>query len=185
MIITIDPLNPSSYANAARELRIYAKEIERKTEFLHQLILLKLSQDVDNGFRSAVYDDIFKVKAKKGGDTPAMGYRTPQVEVRISHGRDFSVIIAEGKEAIFVEFGAGVYHNGSGSPHPKGATFGWTIGSYGKHNGLKQEWAFFPEGDRSNGTGFTHGTPAQMPMYSALERVVAEIETMAKEVFRT
>lgn len=56
------------------------------------------------------------------------------------------LVIAHGQDAIFIEFGTGVYHNGLGSPHPKGEELGMTIGSYGKHLGLRRTWSFERDG---------------------------------------
>lgn len=80
-----------------------------------------------------------------------------------------------------MEFGAGVYHNGSAgsSPHPKGSELGFTIGGYGEGMGKRQTWGFYEDSELR----LTHGTPAIMPMYNALKTVCDEIAGIAKEVF--
>lgn len=40
-----------------------------------------------------------------------------------------ATISLSGKDALFIEFGAGIYYN-NGNAHPKGAELGYTIGSY-------------------------------------------------------
>ena len=47
-------------------------------------------------------------------------------------------VIVAGGNAVWLEFGTGVYYNGNpnGSPHPIGAELGMIIGEYGKQHGL-------------------------------------------------
>ena len=82
-------------------------------------------------------------------------------------------VVARGKEAVFVEFGAGVHFNGSAgtSPHPKGTELGFTIGDYGKHKGSNDSWRFRDE----YGTHSTRGTEAQMPLYRAFMEAKSEV----------
>lgn len=70
------------------------------------------------------------------------GARTAEVQVSIDERENVSIVIAAGEDAVWVEFGAGVYHNGSAgsSPHPKGSELGFTIGGYGKGMGKRQTW---------------------------------------------
>ena len=97
-------------------------------------------------------------------------------------GFNGAVVIAAGEDAVWVEFGAGVYHNGSAgsSPHPKGAELGFTIGGYGKGMGKRKTWGFYEDGELR----LTHGAPAVMPMYNAMKTVCDEIASIAKEVFQ-
>lgn len=86
-----------------------------------------------------------------------------------------------GDEITFIEFGAGVYFNGNphGSPHPKGADMGMTIGDYGYHQGLKESWRK-PDGE------WTHGTPALMPMWRAInseDGITKMVGDVGREVF--
>ena len=90
-------------------------------------------------------------------------------------------MIASGDDAVWVEFGAGVYHNGSPgtSPHLRGAELGLTIGGFGKGRGKKEVWGYFENGALK----LTRGTPAKMPMARAVMVVCDEIVAIAKEVF--
>ena len=82
---------------------------------------------------------------------------------------------------MWVEFGAGVYHNGSpgSSPHPHGAELGMKIGGFGKGNGKKEVWGFYENGELK----LSRGTPARMPMALAITTVCNDIQSIAKEVF--
>lgn len=61
------------------------------------------------------------------------------IQVNSYQGYSEAKLIVEGRELLFIEFGAGIHYNGSAgsSPHPKGNEFGYTIGSYGKGLGKK------------------------------------------------
>ena len=109
--------------------------------------------------------------------------RYANVDVTVNEEGNATVVIASGNDAVFVEFGAGVYNNGSvgTSPHPKGAELGFTIGSFGKGNGRKDVWGYYGEG----GLTLTHGTPASMPMYRGMREACDRLAEIAWEVFRS
>lgn len=91
-------------------------------------------------------------------------------------------LIVEGKELLFIEFGAGVYYNGSegSSPHPKGEEFGYVIGLYGKGHGIQKVWGYYAD---SGELILTHGVEATMPVYKASLEVAQNVVKIAKEVF--
>ena len=92
-----------------------------------------------------------------------------------------TTVIAEGEDAVWCEFGAGVYHNGSAgsSPNPYGKDLGFTIGNYGKGYGKRTAWGYFEDGELV----ITRGTPASMPMYNAVQEVARKAIEIAREVF--
>jgi len=171
-VINIE-LSESSINQAIKELEEYGAAIEQKTELLRKRLADRLGDEAASGFKSSIVDDIIS----SGGDV-----RNANVEVTVDHsGKNVSVVIANGKDAVWVEFGAGVYHNGSAdsSPHPEGARLGYTIGSFGE-NGSKNVWGYY------GGDGklvLTHGTPATMPVYHAVQTVCREYVAIAKEIF--
>ena len=91
-------------------------------------------------------------------------------------------LICEGKSILFIEFGAGIYHNGAAgsSPHPKGEEFGYTIGSYGQGKGKNNSWVYVSD---SGEWVRSYGTEATMPMYKASVEIIQNIRKIAKEVF--
>jgi len=169
-------LNSRSIGDAIRELREYKKEIKRKTELLRQQIALEISVAAESRFKMAVVDDLLNAPA-----------RMANVEVTVEDSGKTSVVIASGEDAVWVEFGAGVYYNGGEgaigkSPHEKGVELGFTIGSMGE-NGKKNVWGFY-EGEGNDKTLLlTHGTPASMPMYNSMMEVCRRIDEIAREVF--
>lgn len=155
---------------AIKELEQYKQELILKTALLREKVADRIAELARSGFNGAVVDDMLKG-----------GVKTAQVTVSLSNADDVSLVIANGEDAVWVEFGAGVYHNGSAgaSPHPKGSELGFTIGGYGKGMGKKEVWGYY-EGDELR---LTYGTPAIMPMYNAVKTVCDEITDIAREGF--
>lgn len=166
-------LSEKDIDRAIKELEQYKREIIRKTELLRKKIAERIGTLAQSGFNGAVVDDL----TDESG-----GARRAEVQVSIDERENVSVVIAAGEDAVWVEFGAGVYHNGSAgsSLHPKGSELGFTIGGYGKGMGKRQTWGFYENGELR----LTHGTPAIMPMYNAVKTVCDEIADIAREVFR-
>lgn len=164
-------LSESGIEKAIQELLAYKQEIIRKTELLRQKVAARLADEARSGFNGAIVDDL------TGKNNP----RLADVNVTVDDRDNVSVVVAEGEDAVWVEFGAGVYHNGSvgSSPHPKGAELGFTIGGYGKGNGKKEIWGFYEDGELR----LTHGTPARMPMSQAMNTIINDIVSIAREVF--
>lgn len=93
-----------------------------------------------------------------------------------------AILYVEGRDLLFMEFGSGVYYNGSagGSPHPKGKEFGYTIGSYGKGQGKNESWFYYAD---SGEIAMSHGTKASMPVYKAGIEIRTQILKIAREIF--
>lgn len=155
---------------AMKELADYKQDILKKTEHLRQRVAERLADEARQGFNGAVVDDLVKG-----------GTRYGQVDVSIDERGSVTVVVANGEDAVWIEFGAGVYHNGSpgSSPHPHGVELGMTIGGFGKGNGKKEVWGFYEEGELK----LSRGTPAKMPMSRAITTVCNEISQIAREVF--
>lgn len=168
-------LSTRSISRAMEELRAYQREVEAKTRELAKRVAEVLENRIASKFGGVVADMYFN---KDGEYTDA-----PDYTIGIDGSGNAYVVWTSGQDAIFVEFGTGVYYNGSAgnSPHPKGGELGFTIGSYGKGMGQRKTWGF----KRDGVTYLTHGLPAFMPMYKAVQEVADEIERIAMEVFRT
>lgn len=85
------------------------------------------------------------------------GPRDSTVSSRPSGNR--GTVEMSGKGAPFIEFGAGVHYNGNESyplPRPNGIV---GIGEYGQGQGKQDMWQY--------GHKWTHGNPAQKPLYFA------------------
>lgn len=164
-------LSEQDIDRAIREMAQYKTEFLQKVELLREKVADRLAVEAQSGFTGAVVDDLIK-----------RGQKFADVKVSVDNRANLSVVVANGEDAVWVEFGAGVYHNGSpgSSPHPNGAELGFTIGSFGKGNGKKEAWGYY---DENNELKLTRGTPATMPMYRAVQTVCNDIQNIAREVF--
>ena len=163
-------LSESEIDNAISELNKYKITITEKMEKFRERVAERLAQNVQDGFSRAIVDDLIDG-----------GQRFAQVNVTYDNKENVSVVIANGEDAVWIEFGAGVYHNGPAgtSPHPNGSNLGFTIGGYGKGKGSREIWGFYEDGQLR----LTRGTPATMPMYNAVRDICKEITEIAREVF--
>jgi len=163
-------LSSSDIDRAIKELADYKQDILKKTDLLREKVAQRLADEAEKGFNGAVLDDLIKG-----------GTKFAQVDVSVDNRGSVTVVVANGEDAVWIEFGAGVYHNGSpgSSPHPSGAELGFVIGGFGKGNGKKETWGYYEEGELK----LTRGTPATMPMSRAITTVCDELSEIAKEVF--
>lgn len=161
--IKVDLLNIDK---AIAEVDAYKREVSQKCELAKSKIAERMERGARSGFASATIDET----------------RTPNVSVFVQDNGNVVSIIAQGEDAVFVEFGAGVYYNTSAgtSPHPEGAELGLTIGSYGWGAGQFDKWGYR---DKNGNVVWTHGTPASMPMWRAFESALNDIPTILREVF--
>lgn len=163
-------LNPKDIDRAIREVKQYRVEFLKKVDTYRQRIADEIANTARLGFAGAEMDD-----------TVNGGTRKPDVTVTVEDSGNVSVVVAMGEDAVWCEFGAGVYHNGSAgsSPNPYGSELGFTIGSYGKGHGKQTAWGYY-DGEE---LVITRGTPASMPMYNAVQTVAVKALSIAREVF--
>lgn len=165
-------LNDKDIARAIREVEKFKQDFRNKVDTYRKRIAEEIAVQASHNFANSLVDDIIK------GGSP----HRPNVQVSVSDKGSISVVVANGEDAVWCEFGAGVYHNGAAgsSPHPKGSELGFTIGNYGKGYGKGQAWGYY---DESGEIVITRGTEATMPMYNAAQEVMRKAVEIAKEVF--
>lgn len=165
--ITVD-LGDSGLGMLMRNLEKYRADLNKKMDTYLDMLAERLAELATEGFSGAYVD------VSRDGAIPAGG------AVSWDASGSTRTIKAEGSEVLFIEFGAGVTHNTAvgGSPHPKGAELGMTIGSYGPR-GAQHAWLYYENGN----IRWTEGTPAQMPMYNAVLQLLDEAPGIAEEVF--
>lgn len=163
-------LDPNDIKRAIRELETYKQDFQKKVDNYRKRIADEIAVNASLNFGSAVIDDRLRG-----------GYRRPEVSVDVDERGGISVVVADGEDAVWCEFGAGVYHNGSAgsSPHPNGSNLGFTIGSYGFGHGKQTAWGYYDDGELV----ITRGTPASMPMYNAAQEVMKKAIAIAREEF--
>lgn len=170
-------LSEDDIDRAIKELEQYKRDFVNKCDLLLNRIASRIAEEAQRGFNSAIVDDL----TEKSGSP-----RKASVAVRVVNRGEYYAVVADGSDAIWVEFGAGVYHNGAvgSQPNPFSQTVQGVpnppiaIGTFGK-NGQKQSWGFYENGELK----ITHGTPASMPMYNAVQTVSREVISIAREVF--
>lgn len=153
-------------------IRAYETFLERKKEEFLRRVADRLKELIEANFVGAIVDDVLP---NSGGPR----YASVTVADPAKDG-DGYVVTVDSTDAVWVEFGAGVYHNGAvgSSPNPYGDALNFRIGEYGT-KGQYNTWGF-KEGEE---TILTHGTPARMPMYNAVQTLKSEIPQIAQEVF--
>lgn len=171
-------LSEESIDRAIKEVKEFKKSFQKKCDELLKRVAKRIAEEAQKGFDNAIVDDL----TEQSGSP-----RKAEVIVRArKHGKSYTVI-ADGEDAVWVEFGAGVYHNGAvgSSPNPYAGNVTGVpdlpiaIGTFGK-NGRKSTWGFYEDGVLK----ITHGTPAKMPMYKAVQTVSSEVVSIAREVFK-
>ena len=163
-------LSESDIDKAIREVEVFKQEFQKKVDIYHNRIAEEIKQIASLNFSSATMEHTVKGASRK-----------PEVTVSVEPRGKILVVVATGEDAVWCEFGAGVYFNGEAgsSPNPYGDDLGFTIGNYGHGFGKKQAWGYY-----DNGTlVLTRGTPASMPMYNAVQEVMTRAIGIAREVF--
>lgn len=157
---------------AIKEVDKFKQDFRKKVDTYRKRIAEEIAVNASLNFGNSIVDDVIK-----GGSS-----RRPDVQVSVTERGAVSVVVADGEDAVWCEFGAGVYHNGSvgSSPNPYGNELGFTIGSYGKGYGKKQAWGYY---DENGELIITRGTPATMPMYNAAQDIMRKSVEIAREVF--
>lgn len=155
-------LSPKSIRDAIKKLKAYRDSLDaKKDKLLKELAYIGVAE-ASVRFTTAIYD----------------GVNDTEVElIPIDNGY---CIEARGHAVLFIEFGAGVYHNPVEpypNPRPKEVV---GIGEYGKGYGKRQAWGYR---DDSGELVITHGNPAAMPMWYASEEMRSAILNKFKEVF--
>lgn len=154
-------LSEQSINKAIKELQRYEKWVAQKTAQLTERLALLGAHEASVRFAAAMYD----------GEN--------DVSVTVEPVESGWAIKASGDSVCFIEFGAGVYYNGS-EPYPNRPPEVAKIGEYGKGKGKRNAWGYY---DDSGNLVITHGNPAAMPMWYATEEMRQQIYKIAREVF--
>lgn len=163
--------------NLIKQLKDYQNDLQKKTERLVKKLAEEGIPVIDQNMKKAS----FTVDGKgiqSGSDPEHYTY----VKLHTFGNYAEAILIVEGKELLFIEFGAGVYHNTpvGASPHPKGGELGYVIGAYGKGKGAQKIWGYFSD---SGEFVLTHGTEATMPVYKAGLEIRKKFLKAARETF--
>lgn len=109
--------------------------------------------------------------------------RNANVAYQVNNNGDIAVAMIQmtGKDALFVEFGAGIYFNPSDPQHASKYDMG--VGTYpGQTHAFDNVWWYYgPNGE----SVYTHGTEGTYPMYHASENIQNNAIKKALQIFRS
>lgn len=169
-------LSKKSIQEAISQLRQYNNWLTQKTtQLVKELANVGIPVINANMEKASYTYDSDGIRS--GSNTTHVAY----VELNSTGTSTEATLIVQGEEIMFIEFGAGVYYNGTAgdSPHPNGKVNGMVIGSYGKGHGVRKVWGYYDNGKLI----LTHGVEAQMPVYKAEMKIVQKYVEIAKRVF--
>lgn len=164
-------LDVDSLEKAIKELNAYRDELQDKLEqFMDALLSV--------GFTEASS----RASSFMGDSEPASVVKEYTVKEK---DRIVATISLVGKDAIFIEFGAGIAYN-TGMQHPQADEFGYGPGTYpsehppnrGINPGI---WVYRQNGEKV----WSFGTEAKMPIYFASETMRNNAVQKAIDVFRS
>lgn len=183
--ISINLFDPKSIDKAINEVNKFASDYEKKVDTCKKMLAKTFSEYATENIANCWYDDYVDI----GEDTPAFSMRTPNCYCVTDEVDDKIVVTGTGDFSLYdgstilvwVEFGAGMYHNGimniGGNPNPLWEETGLKgIGQYGYRQGRFPVW--------SAPYGLSRGTLAQMPLYNALIATEQDAEKLIKEIFK-
>lgn len=167
MKLTINPLSIASIENTINVLDRYVT------------ILKKLEEELPKALA-----EFGKVYAQANYNTapmdiaPSGGWDSANITVDAVPVEGGFAVQANGKDVCFVEFGAGVYYNGSesylGNRPPNVAG----IGQYGHGRGKQDMWVFERDGEKV----WTHGTPASNTLYYTAQEMRNRVAEEARKI---
>lgn len=166
--IRIDLFDPDSVKEAVKEIQAEKREWKRKAKEATRIIAEELANRInENLFNIELADDLIDVKT----------HQQVKSVVGLEAKANGTMVTVYGENVVFVEFGAGIYHNqGVNNPLSETVEFETNIGSYGKGHGLQPYWFVAHN-------LISRGTPASMPIYKAIETIKPMIPTLVRRVF--
>lgn len=157
-------LSESSIAAAIKRVNELKRAERTRLDNACKAAADKLAQRAQEYFNNAWYDDVGRGERREA-----------DVSVSVEKTNNGYKVVARGESVVWVEFGAGVYHNEAvgQSPHPRGNDLGFTIGGYGKGHGKQNAWGYYGTDGQ---LVITKGTEAQMPLYKAFLELLKSSE---------
>lgn len=171
--ITINLSDSGSLDKAISEIKSYRESLERKTKDL-----------IDALLREGIVVANIRLASTVGDSKDA---RVDSVYVDSSGEVTKALIFLDGKDALFIEFGAGIAYN-TGAQHPLASEFGYGPGTYPSEHppnkGINPgRWIY---GHTDDGKPlWSIGTGASMPIYGAAEHMRNVLIQKVSEIFRS
>lgn len=167
--IHIEAFDKSSVDKAIEEVKAIKKEWKRKANLCSEMIAAALADEINKNLSAiTMTDDVIDVKTHQPAPINRFAMAYPQG----------NRIIIKGQDIAFIEFGAGIYHNGDINPNPLAMSvkFDTGPGTYGKSQGIKPYWFIAHN-------LISRGTPAYMPIQNAIDTIAPQVPTLVRSVF--
>ena len=163
--ITIS-MNTKSIDDAIKELRSLKNDFMRKLDIFTRIL-------ANDGVQIA----LMEIRASESSSNLA--------DIVLNVNSKGDIVEAEiqmiGHDALFIEFGAGIYYNPADPPHA--AEYGMGVGTYpGQTHAFQNGWWYK---DIDGSVHYTHGTQATSPMLKASDNYRNNAIKMALAVFRS
>jgi len=164
-------LDTDSIGKAIQEIRDYRYELLNKLD----------------AFMDALLQDGLAMASERLASTVGDSHNavTGKETILDEEDRIVATIFLYGSDALFIEFGAGIYYN-NGNAHPQAAELGYGVGTYpSEHppNRAINPGYWWYKGD-DGAKHLSLGTQASMPIYYASETIRNNAVQRAKEIFR-
>lgn len=172
--IHIEAFDKESIERAKREIEAVKTEWKTKAIVAAKEVCREIAMQIEANLEAMPYsDEMINL------ETHTIEWQKPSIGVwDLTETKDGCKVYIQGKDVVFVEFGAGYYHNSNGNENPlsEAVQFETDIGSFGKHQGLQPYWFVAHN-------LISRGTPMYMPIYRAILAVKPEIPTIVRKVF--
>lgn len=166
-------LDPRDIDRAIKELREYRRELNAKLEKFIALLLQDGITVARTQLMSTVGDSV----------QGTIGFGVDNDGEIIS-----ATVSLDGKDALFIEFGAGIAYN-TGHQHPLADEFGYGIGTYPSktppNKAMNPGYWIYREPPGSENVVVSIGTQASMPVFTAAENMRNNLIKRALEIFRS
>ena len=171
--IHIDLLDSQSIKSAVADLREVKRDWEKKSVEAAKEVCREIGLQIIANLDYIPYTD----DLKNTQTHEILQTKRPMGVWDLTETKNGCKVTVKGDDIVFVEFGAGVYHNqGNANPLGEMVSFSTEIGSYGRGQGLNKYWFVAHN-------LISCGTPAYMPIYRAILGVKPEIPTIVRKVF--
>ena len=163
------PLSVSGIENAVKEFKTYTNSFDVKCERLIERL-------IDVGIPVIQqYAGSFKGDSNRNTKVYFELHRQPNANSA------WGKLVAQNKDILFIEFGAGIYWNQGQPPHPQEIEFGYGVGTYpGQTHAFDKDGWYYWNGFRRIKS---YGTQATMPVYESYIEMKTRVLDIAKEVF--
>lgn len=183
---TFEATDGESIVLAIRNLKRYITELGgRRAELYAERMAYEGERYANELLSGGLSEEVWVRNSLKDGEEPDDSIELDafvygETGRGLKEGRKTSWVVMEGRDAPFVEFGAGVTKNAGVADHPKRAEAGMSpIGTYGMGRGSQSQWRFVRDG----GKYWTQGFRQTQVLYKTSDHLKKVSGSIAKTAF--